>query len=262
MSVSWLKPNQLDSVNQLNIFICFPSSGTSSTSASLSGSDAGACSRALTAFLSTIRAPEKLIASFISVLYCFMAYAAYAPMRSLFISVIIRSAEALPAVPARSLTALAVEGSIRKPSVPANRMALSIRSESSPKRSSGTPTALMILFLMSDRPPYSSIRPLLGEYANAFIVKSRLARSTLMSLLNETESGCLPSVYAPSDRNVVISYGSPSIKTVTVPCLMPVSITLYPSKQAFVSSGIADVVMSQSSGFLPIRISRTQPPTT
>ena len=52
---------------------------------------------------------------------------------------------------------------------------------------------------------------------------------------------------------------SRSTKTVTVPCWIPVSIVRW--KIALTSSGFAEVVISQSFGCLPSRLSRTQPPT-
>ena len=65
---------------------------------------------------------------------------------------------------------------------------------------------------------------------------------------------------APSWRKVVTSTGPPAVRTVTVPWRSPVGMAREP-KRAMVSSGIALVATSQSSGVRPRRLSRTQPPT-
>ena len=44
-----------------------------------------------------------------------------------------------------------------------------------------------------------------GEYIIAFMVKSRLAQSSLASSTKHTLCGCLPSLYSPSVLNVVTS---------------------------------------------------------
>ena len=82
--------------------------------------------------------------------------------------------------------------------------------------------------------------------AMAFMVKSRLARSSVRFLVNETLSGLRESEYSPSILKVVISKGSPLTKTVTVPCLRPVGTVVNPLKTFITCSGSASVVMSWS----------------
>jgi hypothetical protein len=106
----------------------------------------------------------------------------------------------------------------------------------------------------------SMMRPSSGSNAMALTVKSRRARSAVMSLTNSTVSGRRPSEYAPSPRNVVTSNGFPSMSTVTVPCWMPVGMTR--EKIVRSSGGFASVVTSQSDASLPTSRSRTHPPTT
>ncbi len=87
----------------------------------------------------------------------------------------------------------------------------------------------------------------------AFMVKSRLARSSSIFDVKETESGCLLSEYSESILNVVTSNCLPLTNTDTVPCFIPVSITLKSENTSFVSSGFAFVVMSMSEGVKPIK---------
>ena len=100
---------------------------------------------------------------------------------------------------------------------------------------------------------------MLSLYAIALIVKSLRLRSSTSFAENSTLSGCLPSLYSPSILYVVTSYPVWFIITVTVPCFMPVSIVFL--KNDFICSGLADVVISQSSGLRPSILSLTQPPT-
>ncbi len=137
-----------------------------------------------------------------------------------------------------------------------------MRSASSLKRSSGSPTLRISLAFKSETPPNSSTSSPFPLSAKALIVKSRRARSSFKFLVKVTSFGCLLSSYSPSTLYVVISSKLSSINTATVPCLMPVSITLYPAKTFSVSSGRAFVVMSQSFGTVPRSESRTHPPTT
>ena len=73
---------------------------------------------------------------------------------------------------------------------------------------------------------YHSLMPtnLYGPGDNYDIVHGHvLPRSAPRLEVKVTLFGCLLSSYSPSRRKVVISSGSPSITTVTVPCFMPVS---------------------------------------
>ena len=80
--------------------------------------------------------------------------------------------------------------SISKPRRAEKRSARNMRSASSSKRSSGTPTQRMMRFCISAVPPNgSAIRPS-GGSAIAFIVKSRRLRSALRSPTKLTASGC------------------------------------------------------------------------
>jgi len=152
----------------------------------------------------------------------------------------ILSADTFLTLTALAVTALRVLSSMENPNTAEKRMALMIRSASSRNRSSGTPTQRSNPSLRSSRPPYGSTkRPSLLQ-AMALTVKSRRARSASMSAVNSTESGLLPSEYIPSTLYVVTSPGSPPQITVTVPCLIPVSTVLRPSKQHFICSGLAE----------------------
>ena len=91
------------------------------------------------------------------------------------------------------------------------------------------------------------------------MVKSRRSRSSFKLSVNSTFFGCLLSSYSPSILYVVTSYPTCSSIIVTVPCCIPVSIVFLKSR--LISSGLAEVVISQSCGFLSKRVSLTHPPT-
>ena len=151
--------------------------------------------------------------------------------------------------------------STSKPSTAANLIALRILSPSSENLSLASPTVLISLFAISFCPSNKSTSSPFILQAIAFIVKSLRPRSSSTLLAKLTLSGCLPSEYPDSLRKVVISTGSSSIKTVTVPCLSPVGITLKPEKTFMTSSGLAELVTSKSWTSLPIRMSLRLPPT-
>ena len=93
----------------------------------------------------------------------------------------------------------------------------------------------------------------------AFIVKSRLDKSSVMSSVNEILSGCRESEYPCSILKVVTSIAIPINKTVTVPCSIPVGITFL--KIDITCCGVAFVARSKSETFCPKSISLTAPPT-
>ena len=138
-------------------------------------------------------------------------------------------------------------------------MALIILNASSVNLSIGLPTHRITFLSRSPLPSNSSTRPFLSLYAMALIVKSRRFRSSTRLRANSTLSGCLPSLYSPSILYVVTSYPVFPIITVTVPCFSPVS-TVLPNMD-FTCIGRAEVVISQSLGVLPMRVSLTHPPT-
>ena len=82
----------------------------------------------------------------------------------------------------------------------ANRSARIMRSASSWKRLSGSPTVRMIPAFRSSLPPNGSTMFPLSSMAMALMVKSRLARSSSRFLTNRTLSGCRLSEYSPSLR--------------------------------------------------------------
>ena len=153
-----------------------------------------------------------------------------------------------------------VSPSIENPSCPANLTARTGLSPSSPNLSNGEPTVLIIFFFMSSCPPNGSTRcPSSRSAAIAFIVKSRLERSSSIVAAYFTLSGCRPSVYPLSVRNVVVSISFPNMCMVTVPCAMPVGITL---RKIFMTSwGVASVARSQSCPIFFLSMSLTAPPT-
>jgi hypothetical protein len=93
------------------------------------------------------------------------------------------------------------------------------------------------------------------------IVKSRRAASSRQSLEKATVAR-RPSVET-SRRSVVISIGPPASTAVTVPCAMPVGITLIPAccSRRIASSGASGVAISISLTAMPMIVSRTAPPT-
>ena len=93
------------------------------------------------------------------------------------------------------------------------------------------------------------------------MVKSLLEESRSQLKVNSI-SACLPSV-AISFRKVVISNFFLFITAVTVPCLIPVSITLILSLASLIltSSGSNVVAKSMSSILSPLSAFLTQPPT-
>ena len=136
--------------------------------------------------------------------------------------------------------------STSKPSTAANLIALRILSPSSENLSLASPTVLISLFAISFCPSNKSTSSPFILQAIAFIVKSLRPRSSSTLLAKLTLSGCLPSEYPDSLRKVVISTGSSSIKTVTVPCLSPVGITLKSENTSITFSGFAELVISKS----------------
>ena len=74
--------------------------------------------------------------------------------------------------------ALDVSSSISNPSTAENLSALIMRSASSPNRISGSPTQRIVFLLRSALPPKRSKIPVSGLYAKAFMVKSRLFKSS------------------------------------------------------------------------------------
>ena len=184
---------------------------------------------------------------------------AWSESNSLLNSVRIRSALIRRKFSARSPAARRVSSSMEKSSCAENRTARKIRSASSSKRSPALPTQRMRFSCKSCTPPNTSTSPASSLYAIALIVKSRRFKSSTRFLVNKTSFGCLLSSYSPSIRYVVTSNPSLSSRTVTVPCSIPVSTVRL--KTAFTSSGVAEVVISQSSGILPSKESLTQPPT-
>ena len=95
------------------------------------------------------------------------------------------------------------------------------------------------------------------------MVKSLRARSSSIEDTNDTESGCLPSLYCPSLRKVVTSNAESPQITVMVPWATPVSWVLSPacSQTRFVSAHIALQAISISEQARPNSASRTKPPT-
>ena len=84
--------------------------------------------------------------------------------------------------------------SISKPSCAENLIARTGLRPSSVNLSMAFPTVLMILFFMSVQPSKGSfIQPVARFAAIAFIVKSRLDKSSSIFLLYSTLSGCRPS---------------------------------------------------------------------
>ena len=152
-----------------------------------------------------------------------------------------------------------VPSAMEKPSCAANLTARIIRKASSKNLSLASPTQRTTPCFKSLTPSNASTNPFVLWYAMAFIVKSLRFKSSMRFGVNVTSFGCRESSYAPSIRYVVTSNPSRPIRTVTVPCCIPVSMVL--EKSAFTSFGIAEVVMSQSLGFLPKILSRMQPPT-
>ena len=191
--------------------------------------------------------------------HAFSMYSGCGDIIVLPISVWILSLLTAAIVPASSSIAAAVSLSMSYPSCALNLTALNILSASSANLSAGLPTQRIIPDRMSSIPPKRSTMPSCSLYAMALIVKSRLFKSSLSDAVNSTFSGCLLSLYSPSILKVVTSYPSLPIITVTVPCSIPVSTVR--RNMRLTSSGLADVVMSQSSGTRPITLSRTQPPT-
>ena len=173
----------------------------------------------------------------------------------------IRSPETFFKSPRFFIMLPAVSLSMENPSLAANLSPLKILRASSSKRRSGSPTQRIIRFSRSYIPLNSSTRPLWGLYAKALTVKSLRARSSLKSEVNSTLSGRRWSEYSPSTRKVVTSTFLPSLFTVKVPCLRPVSMTVKSAKTLFICSGAAEVVKSKSWGGVPRRLSRTHPPT-
>ena len=164
-----------------------------------------------------------------------------APHSSCSSSAVMRSAETCASRARLRCSAAAVSGSTENPRCAANRSARRMRSASSCKRVSGSPTQRMHWRRKSACPPNGSHRPRTGLHAIALMVKSRRARSHSMSSTNDTLSGRLPSEYAPSVRKVVTSTGSPSSRTVTVPCFSPVSMTVRSANSCSTCSGRAAV---------------------
>jgi hypothetical protein len=185
----------------------------------------------------------------------------------------------IASAPTRSLTpasAARVSSSGSISSTAARRATRSGRSASSRKRASGSPTARSVRLRMSRAPPCgSSSRPSAIEYANAFTVRSRRARSSSTSRVNHTWSGRRTSLYSPSRRNVVTSSSTtpspstpspstPSQSTSTVPWRSPTPSTR--GNTARTSSGVRSLATSQRTGLVgacarPSRTSRTEPPT-
>ena len=180
-------------------------------------------------------------------------------IRSFTISTCIRSALIFLSVGASACMPRLVSFSISNPSCAANRIPRSILKASSENRSLASPTQRITFAFRSSAPPKISTSPSVRLYAMALTVKSLLLRSSLRLLVNVTSFGCRPSSYFPSIRYVVTSKPSPSRSTVTVPCSIPVSNVL--PNNSFVSSGVADVVISQSPGSLSSMESLTHPPT-
>ncbi len=139
-------------------------------------------------------------------------------------------------------SAAKVAGSISNPSTVANRIARSIRSRSSLNRLAGSPIARTTRRSRSARPPTKSMTsPSIGSKNIPLIVKSRLSASS-RGEEKVTASGCRPSMYAPSDRNVATSNCRPSSITQITPKCAPTA-TVF-RKSRCTSSGRALVAMS------------------
>ena len=94
---------------------------------------------------------------------------------------------------AQIIAAASVAGSISKFSCAEKRKARKMRSASSEKRTSGSPTARKIPFSRSSRPPNRSTSPTVSFHAMALTVKSRRDRSSAIRPVKATASGWRPS---------------------------------------------------------------------
>src|SRR6267143_7260313 len=170
-----------------------------------------------------------------------------------------RSIATLPNTSSAWGMASRVRGSSARRRVEANRTARSGRSPSSRKRARGSPTDRRRRRSRSSTPENGSrSSPAMGSQAIAFTVKSPRARSPSMSARKVTELGRRPSRYRPSPRKVVTSTLCSPESTVTVPCCIPVGMTLGNSRTT--CSGRASVATSKSCAAAPQRMSRTAPP--
>ena len=137
--------------------------------------------------------------------YKFRIISGWSDVRSFTSSTWIRSALTFAIVGASSFIASCVSLSISNPSWAAKRTARNILKASSLNLSWAQPTHFMICLFRSPIPSNSSTMPLLWLYAIAFIVKSRLSRSSFKFDVKVTSFGWRASSYSPSILYVVTS---------------------------------------------------------